>query len=270
MRKQNLHTHTTFCDGKNTPEEMVQKALSLGFESIGFSGHSYMFYSHSWSMKIDQTEDYKKEIRALKEKYAGQIGVYCGLEFDMYSKVDLSDYDYVIGAVHYLMVNGEYVGFDRSAESVKGTIDHYFGGNGLKYAQKYYETVAQLPEYGRTDIVGHYDIITKHAEKHHFFDTESKEYQGYAIEGLRALVPKVNVFEINTGAIARGYRTTPYMAPFLLKELKRLGGQIVISSDCHDMEYLDCHFKETVEYAKAYGFNEILIFKDGKFEGQKI
>ena len=30
---QNLHTHTTFCDGKNTPEEMVQAAISLGMEA---------------------------------------------------------------------------------------------------------------------------------------------------------------------------------------------------------------------------------------------
>ena len=36
---QNLHTHTTFCDGKNTPEEMVRAALSLGMDSLGFSGH---------------------------------------------------------------------------------------------------------------------------------------------------------------------------------------------------------------------------------------
>lgn len=39
---------------------------------------------------------------------------------------------------------------------------------------------------------------------------------------------------MNTGAIARGYRTTPYPAPFILKELKNLGCGIIISSDCHD------------------------------------
>ena len=39
---QNLHTHTTYCDGKNTAEEMVQKAIELGFKSLGFSGHAPM------------------------------------------------------------------------------------------------------------------------------------------------------------------------------------------------------------------------------------
>ena len=38
----NAHTHTTFCDGKNTAEEMVQAALDNGFVSLGFSGHSFI------------------------------------------------------------------------------------------------------------------------------------------------------------------------------------------------------------------------------------
>lgn len=38
--RQNLHTHTTFCDGTNTAEEMIQAARELGMDSLGFSGHS--------------------------------------------------------------------------------------------------------------------------------------------------------------------------------------------------------------------------------------
>ena len=32
--KQNLHTHTTFCDGKNTPEEMITWAIDKNFTHI--------------------------------------------------------------------------------------------------------------------------------------------------------------------------------------------------------------------------------------------
>jgi histidinol-phosphatase (PHP family) len=39
MIRSNFHTHTLFCDGKNTAEEMVQQALANGFEQLGFSGH---------------------------------------------------------------------------------------------------------------------------------------------------------------------------------------------------------------------------------------
>lgn len=33
----NFHTHSMFCDGDNTPEEIVSAALDFGFSAIGFS-----------------------------------------------------------------------------------------------------------------------------------------------------------------------------------------------------------------------------------------
>ena len=210
---QNLHTHGTLCDGRDDYESTVLRALELGFTSIDFSGHSYMSYSPSHSMSVEGTEVYKRTVRNLAQRYAGQIDVLCGIEFDMYSEDPLEDYDYVIGSVHYLKMGDEFVGFDRSADEVRRVIDVYFDGDGLKYAQKYYETLCLLPRYAKSDIIGHFDLITKHAETHNFFDTASKAYRGYALEALHTLRQSCNVFEINTGAISRGYRTTAYPAP---------------------------------------------------------
>ena len=36
----NMHTHTVFCDGKNTVDEMVESAIKLGMKTLGFSGHA--------------------------------------------------------------------------------------------------------------------------------------------------------------------------------------------------------------------------------------
>ena len=47
---QNLHTHTTFCDGKNTCRELIERAIELGFNSIGFSGHGYTPFDIKYSM----------------------------------------------------------------------------------------------------------------------------------------------------------------------------------------------------------------------------
>lgn len=95
MKKlQNLHTHTCYCDGADTAEEVVLAAIDKGFSSIGFSGHSYMHYAPDHSMSLKGTEEYKKEIAMLKEKYQDKIDIFCGLEFDMYSEIDLSGYDY--------------------------------------------------------------------------------------------------------------------------------------------------------------------------------
>ena len=112
MYKQNLHIHTTYADGKDAPEELILEAIRQGFTSIGFSEHSYMpFSDYPHQMTVAQTEDYKKEIRTLKEKYRDKIGIFCGLELEFYSEFATGDFDYIIGSVHYLEVDGKIVGF---------------------------------------------------------------------------------------------------------------------------------------------------------------
>ncbi len=268
---QNLHTHGILCDGKNEYEDTVKRAIALGFDSIGFSGHCYTQYPCASAMTKEGTERYKQEIRRLKEVYKDRIQIFCGIEFDMYSEEDLQEFDYVIGAVHYLKIGQEYVGFDRDAKTVEQVIQTYFGGDGMRYAKAYYETLSQLPQYAeKCDIVGHVDLITKHMETHPFFDTSSKEYQNLVFGAIDVLADSVGVFEVNTGAIARGYRTTPYPEPFILKELKKRGCGIVLSSDCHDNRFLNCYFEQALQLVKDCGFKEVLKLTEKGFEAYGI
>ena len=262
---QNLHTHSSYCDGMDTPERMLMIAKEKGFQSIGFSGHSYMYYAPSHSMTEAGTKLYEQEIRYLKQRYDGIMDVFYGLEVDIFSDIDLTGYDYLIGSVHYLKIGDKIVGIDRPAQIVHEVIDRYFRGDGLAYAKAFYQTVAQLPEYGNFDIIGHFDLITKHMEKEMLFDTEAKEYRWAAIEAAEALAGKIPYFEVNTGAIARGFRTTPYPQPFLLKELNRLGFGAVISSDCHDARQVDCYFTESEELLKSCGFKAQYVLKKEGF-----
>ena len=263
--KQNLHTHTTYCDGKNTPEEMILAAMEKGFDSIGFSGHSFMDYSPMFAKMGDKTEEYKKEINRLKECYKDRIGIYLGLEVDMYSGPDMTGYDYLIGSVHYFNFGEEYVGFDRGQQEVESVINTRFGGNGLEYAKRYYKELAELPKYGKFDIIGHFDLITKHSDNVTFFDENSDEYLNAAFEAAEALVGKIPFFEVNTGAVSRGYRKTPYPSIPILKRLKELGFGAVITSDCHSKDALDCCFDESTELLKSCGFRERYILTDSGF-----
>lgn len=264
MCLQNLHTHTCYCDGVDTPNEIIITALEKKFTSIGFSGHSYMKYS-KYLGDVDRTEKYKKAISELKTRYEDQIKIYLGLEVDMYSAPDMRGYDYLIGSVHYLKIGDEYIGFDKNDKDVEYIINRYFGGDGMKYAVAYYETLAQLPQYGNFDIIGHFDLITKHSDNRKFFDTASKEYINAAIDAAEALKGKIPFFELNTGAIARGYRKSPYPSTTLMKELKRLGFGVVITSDCHDKSMLDYKFDESAELLKICGFKEKYVLTDRGF-----
>lgn len=266
MYLQNLHTHSVYCDGEDTLEGMLQAAIVKGFDSIGFSGHSYMHYSPEYGMSPEMTIAYQKEIAELKRQYDGLLDVYCGCELDLYSQIDVSGYDYIIGSFHYFKRNGEYIGFDRSKDQVQQVINQYFDGDGMKYAKAYYEEIVGLAELEKIDIVGHFDLVTKHKEVAIFFDADSKTYRNYALEALEVLAKRTPLFEINTGAIARGYRTTPYLDMFLLKELKKRGCGIVVSSDCHDSRYLDCHFKEAKKLLLECGFGEHYVLTPNGFK----
>ncbi|MBQ7347630.1 MAG: histidinol-phosphatase [Clostridia bacterium] len=256
---QNLHTHTTYCDGADTPEQMIVAALEKGFDSIGFSEHSYAPYSLIGGMSPPKTEQYKNEIRKLADQYKDRIEIFCGLEFDMFSPIDLNGYDFLIGSVHYLECGGVLVGFNRSAEAVQKIIDEHFCGDGMRYVRAYYEALAELPKYGSFDMIGHFDLITKHSEKITFFDETSKEYRNYALQAAESLKGKIPLFEVNTGAMARGNRTTPYPSVFLLKELKQMGYGVCITSDCHDARMLDCGFDDAEELLKSCGYTEKYI-----------
>ncbi|MEE0968451.1 MAG: PHP domain-containing protein [Clostridia bacterium] len=266
---QNLHMHSTYCDGKNTPREIAEWALAHGFESIGYSGHSYMHWKNEM-MNPETTEKYKKEIKALKKEYEGRLGIYLGTEFEMHSEIDLSGYDYIIASTHYFKIGEKYVGFDSTKENIKKIIDEYFCGDGLAFTKAYYEQISNLPSRGSFDIVGHFDICAKHAETTDYFDAGSAKYRSYAIEAAEALAGKIPFFEVNTGAISRGYKKVPYPEPFIIKEFKRLGLGAVITSDCHDMTKMDAHFYHAAELLLSLGFKERYILTDSGFTAVKL
>ena len=263
---QNLHTHTTYCDGADSPEEIVLAALEKGFTSIGFSGHAHMPWSQAYARRGDRSEAYKQEISRLKEAYRNRIRIYCGLEMEFYSPVDLSGYDYLIGSVHYLEMDGQPAGFDRSLAETEAYIQKYFGGDAMAFAKGYYETLCRLPERGSFDILGHFDLITKNNEVGCFLDTSSGEYLRAGYEAIHALRGKIPLFEVNTGAIARGYRKTPYPQPEFLKEFRSCGYGPVITSDCHNKAYLDCEFDTAAQLLAQAGFRTKWVLTDTGFQ----
>ena len=56
------------------------------------------------------------------------------------------------------------------------------------------------------------------------------------------------MFEVNTGAITRGMRKTPYPSEHLLHALKKQDVKLTLSSDSHSVNTLDGVFEETADY----------------------
>ena len=240
-----IHTHTTYCDGKNTPEEMVIAAIEKGMECIGFSAHSYTPFDESYCMKKGAIVAYQKEIRELKEKYKNDIKIYCGIEQDFYSDEPINDYDYVIGSVHYLKVNNEYIPIDESAQIQENAVNTYYGGDFYEFADDYFSTVSKIKN---ADIIGHFDIISKFNEKCKFFDEKDVRYVNSYKKALDILLEQDFTFEINTGCISRGFKTIPYPNPDIIEYIKKKGGKFILSSDAHSKEGLIFEFSKYKKY----------------------
>ena len=235
----NYHSHTCFCDGADAPEELVREAIRLGCPELGFSGHSHIPFDDC-CMTLEGTERYKAEIRRLREKYAGEIRIWLGIEQDIFGDLPTEDYEYVIGSVHYVYRDGRYLSVDESEAAFRAHVEQAYHGDVYAFAEDYYALVAQVWEKTGCRIVGHFDLFTKYNEDDRLFDTACPRYRRAALDALDALADKPVLFEINTGAISRGYRRTPYPAPWLLEELQARGAGLILSSDCHRKEDLLC------------------------------
>ena len=245
MMFSNYHTHTTYCDGADTPEELVLEAIRLGCPEIGFSGHSHLT-EDTCSMSEAGTLAYCREITRLKEKYRDRITVRLGIEQDIFSEIDRSLFDYVIGAVHYVEKNGVLCAVDDGKDTLIRTVKTAFDGDFYACVEAYYEMVGSLYERTRCDVIAHFDLITKYNEGNVLFDAEHPRYLAAADRALERLIACPVLLEVNTGAMARGYRTEPYPAARFLQRWLDAGKELIFSSDCHDRRCL-LHGFETLK-----------------------
>lgn len=273
MIKSNCHTHTYYCDGKSSPEEMVKSAVRLNFISLGFSVHSPMYFENDWAIKEEKMSEYYNEIERLRKNYKNKIEIYNGIELDG-DMINLSSYkfDYTIASVHQLHCGDKIYSIDCSAQELKTCVETEFGGSWLSMAKQYYSSVCDFVCKTKPDVVGHFDLIEKFNDNKEMFDDESDEYKLLVclyLDRICYACPDV-IFEVNTGAMYRCGNKLPYPAPFIMKRLKENNMKITITSDSHSVDSLDYAFDETVKYCKEYGFNEAYILKDGTFQKVNI
>lgn len=260
------HVHSTYCDGKSTLRENVEAAIKFGMDVIGFSGHSFIEGSN-YCMSKRGTADYTAEISLLKKEYEDKIAILSGLEKDYYSSDNEADFDYVIGSLHFVTDGAKLYDVDHTPAITRGIIDNVFHGDEMSYCEAYFSTLGKLFDNVKADIIGHFDLINKFAEKGIEFDTKSRRYISACTDALDALLPHNVPFEINTGAMSRGHRSVPYPSPEVLKYIREKGGSIIFDSDSHDAKNLCYGFDVARELAMQCGFrSRIVLTPNGKKE----
>jgi len=254
---QDLHIHTTYCDGTLSPEEMIREAVLRGGKSIGFSEHAYIEFDPHYSMSRDSTLRYVSEVSALKEKYKDEIEVFLGLELDYHSDPPPEGLDYTIGTSHYLIKDGNVFSVDAGSKRQQEIADTFYGGDYYALAEDYFAKLSGIIHKTNANIAGHFDLVTKYNFDGSKFDETHPRYVSAAINAMDEILKKCSIFEVNTGAMYRQGKSMQYPSTFLLTELCKRGGEVLLSSDSHTSGSLYYKFDEMYELLRTCGFKYI-------------
>lgn len=265
----NFHTHTSFCDGTGIADDFVKEAIARGFRTIGFSSHAPLPFVSDWTMPKERLDEYIDYIQKIKAKYASEMEVYLGLEYDYLGEGVVSGYrhsfdnrlDYTILSVHFLgkYDDGTPWTIDGSFSEIERGIAETFSGDVQKAVETYYTYIGEGCLLLKPDIVGHIDLIKIHNKNNCFFNETADWYKKAAFECLKKIKESGAVMEINTGGILRDLINDFYPSQFLIKEAIALNIPIMVNSDAHAKNHIDGCYDKAFETLRSLGLKEYCI-----------
>ena len=111
----NYHTHTTRCKhAHGTEREYIERAISCGFKTLGFSDHVPLPASYGFNvtarMELSEISDYTSTLVKLREEYKNDIDILIGYEVEytptyfseILSMLKKYPYDYIIQGQHFV------------------------------------------------------------------------------------------------------------------------------------------------------------------------
>ena len=265
----NLHTHTIYCDGKNTIEENILYAIDKNFISLGFSGHSYLPFDKA-AMSKENTIKYLEDIKKFKEIYKDKMQIYAGIEADYYSNLNKNTdkemmLDYRIGSVHFIQDDeNNYFSIDSSKQNFENTLKYF--GNIKEVVLRYYNNLIDMINNQKPDIIGHLDLIRKYNFNKEYFTEEETWYLEKVDEVLEVIKKSNSIVEINTKKMNKTNLNAHYPNNDTIKKLLKLNIPITINTDSHSANALDYFYYEMSEKLKSFGCSKIKMLIDNSFK----
>lgn len=268
MQKFSYHTHTNFSDGRNSLEEMLERAVELGWDEIGISDHmiihknikktpgynllaerdSKEVYKDSFKNSLDCFRKHSECVRKAAKNFP--IKVFIGYEVDYFTYDGWEDEfkEFIKQIDHDYLLNGNHFFIDEKSD---GVIDIYRYdllnlGEGFDsfeaYLKRHYETIKKSVESGLFDILAHLDYARR-TLNHKFFPCVKER-----LDIVKSLKKSKMAVEVST----KGLRKVDSFYPedFIIKELINNNIPIVIHDDAHKVSELGYEFEKAEEKLK--------------------
>ncbi|OJJ22304.1 hypothetical protein BKI52_06375 [marine bacterium AO1-C] len=272
----NYHGHSNYCDGTHLLEEYIKCAISQNVKAYGFSSHAPLPFLTNWAMPYEHLVLYFKEISELKQKYAGKIQIYTGLEqdyvadFNLIHKewIDLPQLDYIVGSVHFVdrFEDGRYWEIDNTTEVFKEGLQGIFNGDVSQAIQRYYALTREMVQEQKPPIVGHLDKIKIHNRHEHFFDESASWYQEAIEQTLQTIAQSNAIVEINTRGVYKKKSKETYPSHWIIKRMYELDIPVTINSDAHHPEEVTREFITTAQVLKDIGYKTLRVLWNDQWQ----
>ena len=271
-----------FCDhAEGTLREMLTAAVNCGYSTFGVSEHvprldERFLYGNEialgWTVaKItDDFERYQDVLTPLAREFADRLVVLRGFECEV---VPADEYvarmkgyqarrlptgapvfDYCVGSVHFV----DEIQIDSTVEQFMQAMDAAGGLEAL--AIRYYETVTEMVEALRPDVVGHLDLIKRNVELAGMQrrETETEHVQQAALRALEAIREYGGILDLNTAGWRKGLGE-PYPAPWIVHKANAMGIGFCFGDDSHRTTDVGAGIDQAVDYLIENGTASVTV-----------
>lgn len=262
-RHYNFHSHTEFCDGRDTIADMVRAAVANGFLHYGFSPHSPIAIPSPCNMQAADMDAYRAEVEKAQAAAGDKCKFYVGMEIDFLDRdrgpagdyFKSLDLDYSIGSVHFIPnQKGEYVDIDGRFENFRKKMGEFFN-NDIEYVvKKFYEQSSEMLSAGGFDILGHFDKIGQNASYFKPGIEDEAWYQAIVNDYIEQIVESGLIVEINTKAREEHGRFFP--GERYWQRLIDSGVQLMINSDAHYAARVNASRDEAFQLLENLGYGK--------------
>ena len=234
-------------------KDYVEKAITLGFDSIGMSDHApfEILKDRSVRMYPDELEIYFQELDEATKMLGNQIVIHRGLEIEYLEGHD-ETYQSYLEQLDYLALGQHYIPDEFSVNGLKSS----YTLNEPRHLEVYKDTVIKAMESGWFAFLCHPDLMLYGYPS---FDGTAKKVSEEIICAAKRLdIP----LEINCNGIRKkkrfidGVWEYAYPRKAFWEIVKQQEARVIISADAHEVEHLD---DEAIDL--AYRFAEDIGIK---------
>ena len=232
-------------------------ATERGISELGVSEHIYRFeqalevWRHPFWLQYahDDLDSYCAFVRDQTDLRLGiEADFVPGGEDRMANLLQARDFDYVVGAVHFVREGAvdmdDYSVWDsgRSAEEIW---------------RRYFQTLGEAARSGLFDVLAHPDLVKMWGRERPLPEGDLRRYYELAMDGIGESQIAV---EVSTAGLRKGAQEL-YPAPAFLEMCLQTGAPVALSSDAHRPQDVGADYDQALELLEGLGVGQLCVFE---------